>query len=438
MRGDVELGRHTPVFDDGEPLAEARVSRSPLSLSRKGNTVEAWPGREGLRYTIDGRPGTGGEVLAQAALDGGVLIELGSGATLLVESAWTPAATADHGFVGVSRGLDAVRAGIEAASVLPRSALIQGPSGSGKELVARALHASGPRPGGPFVAVNMAAVPATVAASQLFGHARGAFTGAASASEGLFRQAHRGTLFLDEVGACPLAVQVQLLRALESGEIQPVGGPARRVDVRVVAATDEDLDAAIAEGRFHKALYYRLARTPLSLPALAQRPADVAVQAFHFARAALAEARLPSLDERGGSWLTRAVMRGLLDHPWEGNTRELIAVVEGLVVKYGAEPEALWEVEQPLADAPAVADLSELLERNGYRLQVVAKELGVGINTLRKRMAEQGFARPKDLDQETIRAAVEQHGVAGGARALRVSVQGLRLRARALGLELDG
>ena len=175
------------------------------------------------------------------------------------------------GLTGDSAAMAQVRADVRRVADLEVAVLLRGETGTGKELVARAIHRRSPRRSRPYLAVNMGAIPPALAAAELFGAARGAFTGADQRRTGYFSQAHGGTLFLDEIGETPPEVQVLLLRALETGEIQPVGAEApRRVDVRVLAATDADLEAAIAAGRFRAPLLHRLNGYEIRLPALAR------------------------------------------------------------------------------------------------------------------------------------------------------------------------
>jgi two-component system nitrogen regulation response regulator GlnG len=195
--------------------------------------------------------------------------------------------------------------------------LILGESGTGKELVARAIHDLGPRSRRPFVPVNMAAIPRELIESELFGHERGAFTGAAQRTAGRFEQAAGGTLFLDEIGDMPLEAQTRLLRVLQEGEFTTVGGARHiKADVRVIAATNKDIERQVAEGGFREDLYYRLNVVPVRLPALRQRMEDVGELARHFLDRAAADG-LPrkTLDDAG--------VERLLQHGWPGNVREL-------------------------------------------------------------------------------------------------------------------
>jgi two-component system, NtrC family, nitrogen regulation response regulator GlnG len=206
------------------------------------------------------------------------------------------------------------------------TALILGESGTGKELVAEAIHNLGHRKTGPFVAVNMAAIPAELIEAELFGHEKGAFTGAVGQGIGRFEQAQGGTLFLDEIGDMPHHAQTRLLRALQSGTISRIGGKASiRLDVRILAATNQDLEALIAEGKFREELYYRLNVVPVYMPPLRARPEDIGLLTRHFLTLATGEG-LPSkqIDEDAIALLTAM--------PWRGNVRELKNFIYRLVL----------------------------------------------------------------------------------------------------------
>jgi transcriptional regulator with PAS, ATPase and Fis domain len=205
--------------------------------------------------------------------------------------------------------------------------LIGGETGTGKELLARAIHYGGPRAPHPFVEINCAAIPATLLESELFGHERGAFTGAVAAKPGLFELAHGGTLFLDEIGALPLELQPKLLRALESRNIRRVGGQqARQVDVRVVGATHLDLAAAAERGEFREDLFYRLNVVGLTLPPLRERDGDVELLAETFLARISASYGLPVPP------LSPDLRAALRTYPWPGNIRELRNAVERALV----------------------------------------------------------------------------------------------------------
>jgi DNA-binding NtrC family response regulator len=204
-----------------------------------------------------------------------------------------------------------------------RSVLITGETGTGKELVAHALHTVGARADRRFVTVNCSAVVEALFESELFGHVRGAFTGATDTKVGLFEHAHQGTLFLDEIGELPLTIQAKLLRAVEYGEIQRVGSlEAKRVDVTVIAATNRDLRAAAADGRFRSDLYYRLSVIELHLVPLRERREDIPYLSAVFMREAAGRLGHPM------TGMTAAAERILLQAPWPGNVRELRNVIE--------------------------------------------------------------------------------------------------------------
>jgi two-component system response regulator GlrR len=206
------------------------------------------------------------------------------------------------------------------------SVMIFGESGTGKELLARAIHRASPRQGQPFVAVNCGAIPEQLLESELFGHVKGAFTGAASDYKGLFQAAGRGTVFLDEIGDMPLPLQVKLLRVLQEKEVRPVGSTqAIRVDVRILSATHRNLEEAIKAGTFREDLYYRLHVVALALPPLRERREDIPVLATHF---------LHTLSGRYGKTLNgfaQDAMEVLVKHSWPGNVRELYNVIEQAV-----------------------------------------------------------------------------------------------------------
>ena len=229
------------------------------------------------------------------------------------------------------------------------TALIVGESGTGKELVARALHDFGKRRSGPFVAVNVAAIPRELIESELFGHEKGAFTGATGRHFGRFDQAQGGTLFLDEIGDMPLDAQTRLLRVLQQGEYMTVGGrTALRADVRVVAATHHDLKRLVERGLFRDDLYYRINVVPLRVPPLRERREDIPLLVRHFLACAKAEG-LPT------KTIDAAAMARLADYQWPGNVRELENLVRRLTVLYSDEVIHADIIENELADgAPAV------------------------------------------------------------------------------------
>ncbi len=223
--------------------------------------------------------------------------------------------------VGASAALREVQKTIGRLADSDATVLITGETGTGKEVVARALHRHGRRAGGPFVAVNCAAIPAELLESLLFGHVRGAFTGAVADRAGSFREADGGTLFLDEIGDMPPAMQAKLLRVLGDRTVTPVGGRPTAVDVRVLAATHRDLRRAVREGGFREDLFYRLGVVPLHLPPLRERLADIVPLAEHVLTLSAGPGGVPKR-------LSPAAAARLIEHPWPGNVRELRNAME--------------------------------------------------------------------------------------------------------------
>ena len=284
--------------------------------------------------------------------------------------------------------------------------LITGESGTGKELVARALHENSPRHSGRFVAVNCGAIPAELLESELFGHARGAFTGAVRDREGRFELANGGALFLDEVGDLPLALQVKLLRVLQERTFERVGeNRTRRTDARIIAATNRDLKREVAEGRFREDLLYRLRVVPIVLPPLRARRADVEPLAHYLL------ARVTSRHGRSRR-LSSDALRGLLDYPRPGNARELenaleyaVAVCRGQTIHPVDLPVEVREYASGAEtdDAPArrAAEpgaseretVEQALTRHHWNREKVAAELSMSRTTLWRKMREYGLTR---------------------------------------------
>jgi DNA-binding NtrC family response regulator len=281
-----------------------------------------------------------------------------------------------------------VLAEVERFAHLPWPVLVQGESGSGKEGIARALHDQGPRARRPFVALNAGGLPRDLVESELFGHERGAFTGAVAVHRGVFEQAQGGTLFLDEVGELPVAMQARLLRVVETWEVRRVGGESpMRVDVRLVCATHRDLRRMVGEGGFRRDLYYRLARLVVAVPPLRHRPEDVRALTEHFLASMRAEV--------GARTVSPGAMSRLLAHPWPGNARELKNVLEAAAA---TSPSAVIEVEDvvealerltgglALSDPSSPTSVHEVVERYGGNVSAAARALGLPRSTLRDRL----------------------------------------------------
>ncbi len=225
--------------------------------------------------------------------------------------------------VGDAPSLRQVSVALQRAAGSDATVLLEGESGTGKELFARALHALSPRRDAPFVAINCAAIPENLLETELFGHEKGAFTGAVARKPGKFELAHRGTIFLDEIGDLPLPLQAKILRALEEREFERVGGTATvRVDVRVVAATNRNLRAAVAARRFREDLFFRLSVFPITVPPLRERREDILLLARHFVRRFCREMNKPAMT------LSEDAERELLAYDWPGNVRELQNAIE--------------------------------------------------------------------------------------------------------------
>lgn len=251
--------------------------------------------------------------------------------------------------IGRSQAMQEVYRVIARLTGTDLSALITGESGTGKELVARALHDFSRRRGGPFVAINMAAIPRELIESELFGHEKGAFTGATQRYAGRFEQAQSGTLFLDEIGDMPFEAQTRLLRVLQEGEYTTVGGRQPiKTDVRIVAATHRDLRQLVTQGRFREDLYYRLNVVPIRLPPLRERREDVPDLVRHFLAQAVEEG-LPAKTLTGGA------MDRLRQHRWPGNVRELENLVRRLAALYAEDTIGVDVIEAELADGAALA-----------------------------------------------------------------------------------
>jgi transcriptional regulator with GAF, ATPase, and Fis domain len=261
--------------------------------------------------------------------------------------------------VGASRPLRAVLSHVSKVAPTDSTVLITGETGTGKELVARAIHKRSPRSARAFVAVNCGAIPPTLIASELFGHEKGAFTGAVQRRQGRFELADGGTIFLDEVGELPAETQIMLLRVLQEREFQRVGGSgAIRVNVRVIAATNRDLHAAVIDGTFRADLFYRLNVFPLDVPALRERPTDVPLLVEYFTHryARRVGKRIRSV--------TREASQLLQAYDWPGNIRELQNVIERAVIVCDSDTlsiDARWLAGRPLASPPVATPLVRTL-----------------------------------------------------------------------------
>ncbi len=477
---EVSLARAAPEFLRagsalGAPLADPFVSRHPIRIAPAPGGRIRIISDGGTAVSIGGLP-RGAIEVGPLEAGAGVPIALADRIVLVLHLVEPDADEGGDGAMGmVGRGLGVARLRRDIARIvdLQVPVLLRGETGTGKELVARALHAHGPRQRGPFVSVNLGAVPKELAAAELFGAVRGAYTGAGHSRDGLFRAARGGTLFLDEVGEAPPEVQVMLLRVLETGELYPVGGDAPiATDVRVIAATDADLDAQIRDGRFKAPLLHRLAGHELHLPPLRERLEDIGLLFHHFAReelAAVGEAgRLAPGDPLADPWLPAAVALRLLRYRWPGNVRQLRNVTRQLVIgsrgrpqlqlearlaaelDAGAVPEPVHEeTSGPAASRPPVArrrpaeiaepELIAALRANAWDLKAAADHLGIPRASIYDVIERCPNVRTAgDLTADEIERC---HRECGGdldrmAERLEVSRRALGRRVKELGLEV--
>jgi DNA-binding NtrC family response regulator len=295
------------------------------------------------------------------------------------------------------------------------SVLVVGESGTGKELVARAIHTHSPRANGPFVAVNCTALTESLLESELFGHAKGAFTGAVASKRGIFEEAQGGTVFLDEIGDVAAKMQAQLLRVLQEGEIRRVGGTeAIKVDVRVVAATNRELEDEVKAGRFREDLYFRINVVSIRLPPLRERPSDIALLVDHFL------AKYAARERRSDAGVAPQAMALLQRYAWPGNVRELENVIEralalskdGVILPSDLPPEIAHEAtagasavagDGLVGDRPTLAELERryidlILRETGGNKKRAAEILGIDRRTLYRTLERAGTAAEAEED----------------------------------------
>ena len=295
-------------------------------------------------------------------------------------------------------------------SATDATVLVTGESGTGKELLAKALYENSRRRDKPFVTVNCAALPVQLAESELFGHRKGAYTGASSDSIGKMQAANGGTLFLDEIGELPLAVQAKLLRFLETGECQPVGQPmSQRVDVRIIAATNRDLSVAVKEGTFRSDLYYRLYVVPLELPPLRERPGDIPLLMKGLTAELSAQYGLQS------PHYSKSTLKLLNTYGWPGNVRELKNFCERMLILFSGrtiEPSNLpREFQQAMA--PRAAALSDAFELPDHGISMDELEASLIEQALYKTAGNRSrAARLLGLSRDTLLYRMKKYAIA--------------------------
>jgi two-component system nitrogen regulation response regulator GlnG len=408
-----------PASRDKAPLGDRHISRTPVMFSVSAEALTM----SGPDLVVDGQQADAQVALASEALRRGVLIELAERVVLWLQRRTEP--SAPDGLLGCSTALDAVRRIACELARVDHPVLIVGETGAGKERVARLLHERGDRAAGPFVAINMATMTASTAPAQLFGHVRGAFTGADRSAPGLFERADGGTLFLDEVLDTPAETQAMLLRALDDGEILPVGADApHRVSVRVVAATDADT----TDDQFRPQLYQRLAGHTISVPPLRDRREDVGPLLAHFLGEEASEAEVPA-----------SLVRAWMGYAWPGNVREVrnlarrwaVASRSGVALERPPQAGAKHEAAPELDDDRLLATL----EAHDWAPGAAARALGVSKTTVyawierSPRVRKARDVSPDELEQ-AMRATDRDPERA--ARLLKVSHRGLQLRLREL------
>jgi len=312
-----------------------------------------------------------------------------------------------NSLIGKAPALESLIRSAQVVSATDVTVLIKGETGTGKEVLANAIQQSSARSSKPFITINCAALPESLVESEIFGHKKGAFTGAVSDKQGLFEAAHGGTLFLDEINSLPLTVQSKLLRFLENGECMPIGGSKpHKLDVRIIAATNADLSQLINNGEFRSDLYFRLNVVPLELPALNQRREDIEHLAQHFFKLFADTHNLPAPS------LSKATEKVLRTYKWPGNVRELRNLCERLCILLPGkiiEPENLPR-EFTISQQPAAENTFVLPE---FGLQLEALEADMILQALNRTKGNRSkSARLLGISRDTLLYRMQKHGLA--------------------------
>jgi two-component system nitrogen regulation response regulator GlnG len=469
----VPLSRISPTFRLGrrpaDCLSDPYLSRNPyLQIVRSAKGVELVPGEMSTKVQLDGQPLSGKMTLTGADLIRSPILTLARRVVLCLHHAM-PTGSADTlddlGMIGLSGEIDAVRQAIVSAAGIDLPVLIRGETGTGKELTAKAIAKASTRAQKSFVAINMGALPPNTAVAELFGHARGAFTGATESRDGHFVEADGGILLLDEVGLASPDVQTALLRVLETGEVRPLGARSpRRVNVRVLAATDARLEERVRTGQFSEALFHRLSAFTIALPSLRERRQDIGLLFLHFLRSILKEtgdlSRLEAAPDAKQPWIPADLMTSVALAPWPGNVRQLrnFAVQLALANRGASQAvlnpalQALLSQEEraPAPSAPPATTpkprakptdtstithemLVDALERNGFRPTRAARDLGISRTTFYELVRrDPELRKAADIPDSELHRLQKEHGddLAGISRRLHVSVRALQLRLR--------
>jgi two-component system nitrogen regulation response regulator GlnG len=466
----VSLSRLSPKFtlctQSPGSLSDPYLTRNPyLQFFRTAAGLDLATADSSTKVQLDGKPLGARTSLSGADLSRSPILTLARRIVLCLHKAIPSSRSPEHddlGLLGYSDGMKTVRQSILSAADVDLPVLIRGETGTGKELTAAAIAKASRRAGKPFVAINMGALPPTTAVAELFGHARGAFTGATESRDGYFVEADGGILFLDEIGLAIPDVQTALLRVLETGEVRAVGARSpRRVNVRVLAATDARLEERLAASDFSQPLFHRLSAFPIALPSLRERRQDIGLLFLHFLRQILKEtgdlARLEVSPEVKHPWLSGDAMTSVALASWPGNVRQLrnfatqLALANRGAVEARLDSTLLASLAQDVPLRPPVAAktkargkpadvasisheiLVDALERNGYKTTRTAQDLGISRTTIYELIRrDPELRKASDIPDDELRHLEQecQGDLGRMSTHLHVSVRALQLRLR--------